>query len=96
MALPLSSVQAQEEWYCWSCPECQKVQLQGPKMAPLIPIFIISVHFKCIRMFLVGLVCEEGHTHMLVVIDYATRYPKVIPSAVLRMGSWPNSQPKEM
>ncbi len=67
--------------YCKSCPECQKVSTQGPCRVPLQPLPIIGTPFERLGMDVVGLVerSRSGNRFMLVVTDYATRYPEVSP-----------------
>lgn len=49
--------------------------------SPLVPLPIIEVPFERIGMDLVGPVVKSarGHQHILVILDYATRYPRAIP-----------------
>ncbi len=67
--------------YCKSCPECQKVSTQGPCRVPLQPLPIIGTPFERLGMDVVGPVerSRSGNRFMLVVTDYATRYPEVFP-----------------
>ncbi len=56
----------------------------SPRMSPpspLIPLPIIEVPFERIGMNLVGPLPKSarGHEHILVIIDYATRYPEAVP-----------------
>ena len=69
------------EDYCRSCPECQQVALKPHFRGPLIPLPIISVPFSRIAMDLVGPLpkSSRGHQYILVILDYATRYPEAIP-----------------
>lgn len=48
---------------------------------PLIPLPIIGVPFESIGMDLVGPLPKSprGHEYILVIVDYATRYPEVVP-----------------
>ncbi|KAL1259056.1 hypothetical protein QQF64_009633 [Cirrhinus molitorella] len=52
-----------------------------PPPSPLIPLPIIDVPFECIGMDLVGPLPKSahGHKHILVIVDYATRYPEAAP-----------------
>ncbi|KAL1248768.1 hypothetical protein QQF64_022086 [Cirrhinus molitorella] len=54
---------------------------QGWKQSPLIPLPIIEVPFERIGMDLVGPLPKSarGHEHILVIVDYATRYPEAVP-----------------
>ncbi|KAG6926041.1 gypsy retrotransposon integrase 1, partial [Chelydra serpentina] len=49
--------------------------------APLISLPIIEVPFECIAMDLTGPLekTARGHQHVLVVLDYATRYLEAVP-----------------
>ncbi|KAJ8352126.1 hypothetical protein SKAU_G00236020 [Synaphobranchus kaupii] len=69
------------ENYCRSCPDCQQVAPRPHLRSPLIPLAIISVPFSRIGMDLVGPLprSSRGHQYILVVLDYATRYPEAIP-----------------
>ena len=69
------------EDYCRSCPECQQVVLKPHFCSPLIPLPIASVPFSRIAMDLVGPLpkSNRGHQYILVILDYATRYPEAIP-----------------
>lgn len=67
--------------HCGECPECQ---LTAPKPAfrnPLVPLPIIETPFERIAMDIVGPLPKSarGHQYILVVLDYATRYPEAIP-----------------
>ena len=48
---------------------------------PLIPLPIIDVPFRCIGMDILGPLPKSswGHRYILVLMDYATRYPEAIP-----------------
>ncbi len=54
---------------------------QEASPSPLIPLPIIEVPFERIGMDLVGPLPKSarGHEHILVIVDYATRYPEAIP-----------------
>ncbi|KAF1388735.1 hypothetical protein PFLUV_G00065720 [Perca fluviatilis] len=69
------------EDYCRSCPECQMVAPKPHFRSPLVPMPIISVPFSRIAMDLVGPLpkSNRGHQYILVILDYATRYPEAIP-----------------
>lgn len=68
--------------YCQSCPECQ---LTAPSKkrdrAPLISMPIIDTPFTRIAMDIVGPLerSSAGHRYILVICDYATRYPEAFP-----------------
>ncbi|XP_068121096.1 uncharacterized protein [Hyperolius riggenbachi] len=67
--------------YCGSCPECQLTSPAPHFRGPLVPLPIIEVPFHRIAMDLVGPLVKsaKGHQYILVVLDYATRYPEAIP-----------------
>ncbi|CAM4403535.1 unnamed protein product [Lepidochelys olivacea] len=67
--------------YCTSCPECQLHSPRPHLWAPLIPLPITEVPFERLAMDLVGPLekTARGHQHVLVVLDYATRYPEAVP-----------------
>ena len=69
------------EEYCRSCEICQKSSHQRGSRAPLIPLPVLSEPFKCIAMDIIGpLPCSRsGKQYVLVICDYATRYPEAIP-----------------
>ncbi|KAJ8376080.1 hypothetical protein SKAU_G00066600 [Synaphobranchus kaupii] len=69
------------EDYCRSCPDWQQVVPRPHQKSPLIPLPIISGPFSRIGMDLVGPLprSSRGHQYILVVLDYATRYPEAIP-----------------
>lgn len=45
-----------------------------------MPLLIIGVSFKKVGIYLVGPLPQsaQGHEHILVIVDYTTRYPKVV------------------
>jgi len=65
------------EDFCRSCPDCQQVAPRPHLRNPLFPLPIISVPFSQIAMDLVGPLprSSRGHQYILVILDYATRYP---------------------
>ncbi|XP_016307287.1 melanocyte protein PMEL-like [Sinocyclocheilus anshuiensis] len=72
---------AEVKRFCRSCPMCQRTSPRRPPPSPLIPLPVIDVPFERIGMDLVGPLPKSarGHEHILVVLDYATRYPEAIP-----------------
>lgn len=68
--------------YCQSCPQCQ-LTAPGRKgeRAPLINMPVIDTPFSRIAMDIVGPLerSSGGHKYILVVCDYATRYPEAFP-----------------
>ena len=67
--------------YCDSCPVCQLRNPVATFRSPLVPLPIIETPFERIAMDLVGPLVKSarGHQYILVVLDYATRYPEAIP-----------------
>ncbi|KAL1271128.1 hypothetical protein QQF64_030146 [Cirrhinus molitorella] len=67
--------------YCKSCPECQKVSMRTPSRAPLQSLPVINTPFERLGMDIIGPVerSQAGNRFMLVITDYATRYPEVFP-----------------
>uniref|UniRef100_A0A674J7S6 Gypsy retrotransposon integrase-like protein 1 n=1 Tax=Terrapene triunguis TaxID=2587831 RepID=A0A674J7S6_9SAUR len=67
--------------YCASCPECQRAGPKGVPRAPLIPMPVVGVPFERIGMDLVGPLerSKTGNRFILVIVDYATRYPEAVP-----------------
>ena len=66
--------------FCKSCGTCQKTSKYKGKRAPLIPLPIIDVPFKRVAIDIVGPLprSRSGNHHILVVCDYATRYPEAV------------------
>ena len=67
--------------FCRGCEICQKTAPRPAQRNPLIPLPIIDVPFSRIAMDIVGPLpkSSRGHRYMLVIVDYATRYPEAIP-----------------
>ncbi|XP_064399260.1 uncharacterized protein LOC135345747 [Halichondria panicea] len=67
--------------YCKGCLTCQKSTQSRTKRAPLIPLPTIQEPFKRIAMDIVGPLprSNSGKRYILVICDYATRYPEAIP-----------------
>ncbi len=68
--------------YCKSCPECQlTAPVKKGDRAPLVSLPIIDVPFTRIAMDIVGPLerSRSGNRYILVVCDYATRYPEAFP-----------------
>ena len=67
--------------YCKRCPACQKVGQKPGKQARLIPLPIIEEPFRRIAMDIVGPLerTKTGHKYILVICNYATRYPEAVP-----------------
>ena len=66
--------------YCESCDACQRVAKKREKV-PLIPMPIMDKPFRRIAMDVVGPLprTRKGNQYILVVCDYATRYPEAFP-----------------
>ena len=68
--------------YCRSCPECQlSARSKRGLKAPLISLPIIDTPFSRIAMDVVGPLerSRAGYRYILVICDYATRYPEAFP-----------------
>lgn len=67
--------------FCRSCSQCQKTSMKSPSKAPLQPLPVTSIPFERLGMDIVGPVekSKTGNRFMLVVTDYATKYPEVFP-----------------
>ena len=67
--------------HCRCCPECQKAQSRRAQPAPLVPLPVMAEPFSRIAMDIVGPLprSRSGHKYILVICDYATRYPEAVP-----------------
>ena len=67
--------------YCRTCSVCQKTSRRKGHRAPMIPLPIIEEPFSRIAMDIVGPVpkSRSGNRYVLVICDYATRYPEAVP-----------------
>ncbi|KAL1246972.1 hypothetical protein QQF64_034274 [Cirrhinus molitorella] len=68
--------------YCNTCATCQKTSVVTQRgRAPLYPLPVISTPFRRIAMDIVGPLerSSAGHQYILVICDYATRYPEAFP-----------------
>uniref|UniRef100_A0A674K1E4 Gypsy retrotransposon integrase-like protein 1 n=1 Tax=Terrapene triunguis TaxID=2587831 RepID=A0A674K1E4_9SAUR len=67
--------------YCASCPKCWKASPKRVPKVPLVPLAVIGMPFNWIGLDLVGPLerSSSGHKYILVVVDYATRYPEAGP-----------------
>ncbi|KAK7898417.1 hypothetical protein WMY93_019270 [Mugilogobius chulae] len=68
--------------YCKSCPQCQlTAPAKKSDRAPLITMPIIDTPFSRIAMDIVGPLerSSAGHKYILVLCDYATKYPEAFP-----------------
>ena len=66
--------------FCRSCESCQLAAGRKPARAPLIPLPIITQPFSRMAMDIVGPLprTRRGNRYVLVVCDYATRYPEAV------------------
>ena len=66
--------------YCRGCAECQKTAPGRQAVAPLIPLPIVDSPIDRITMGIVGplLRSRSGNRFVLVVCDYATRWPEAV------------------
>ncbi len=67
--------------YCQTCPECQLTTGRTPAYAPLFPLPVIDVPFERIGVDVIGPLerSQAGNRFILVISDYATRYPEAYP-----------------
>ena len=67
--------------YCRSCAEYQKSRDLRMQRAPLVPLPIIKEPFERIAMDIVGPLprSQSGNRFILVICNYATRYPEAVP-----------------
>uniref|UniRef100_A0A674CNJ5 Gypsy retrotransposon integrase-like protein 1 n=1 Tax=Salmo trutta TaxID=8032 RepID=A0A674CNJ5_SALTR len=74
-------IQAEVARHCGECPECQVTAPRPAFRSPLVPLPIIETPFERIAMDIVGPLPKSarGHQYILVILDYATRYPEAIP-----------------
>ena len=66
--------------YCRRCPKCQRTAKGSQRKVPLIPLLVMEEPFERIAMDVVGPLprSRRGHQYILVVCDYATRYPEAM------------------
>ena len=64
--------------YCASCRQCQMATNRRPPRAPMVPMPVLDEPFSRIAMDIVGPLprSSQGNRYILVVCDYATRYPE--------------------
>ena len=67
--------------FCHNCCECQKTSPGRRAVAPSVPLAVIEVPFKRIAMDIIGPLprSRSGNRYVLVVCDYATRWPEAAP-----------------
>uniref|UniRef100_A0A3B1KDF6 Gypsy retrotransposon integrase-like protein 1 n=1 Tax=Astyanax mexicanus TaxID=7994 RepID=A0A3B1KDF6_ASTMX len=75
------SIRADVSRYCRSCSTCQLTSPYKPPPAPLVPLPIIETPYQRLGMDIVGPLPKSGrgHEYILVMVDYATRYPDAVP-----------------
>ena len=66
--------------YSHRCPECQRTAKGSQRKVPLISLPVMEEPFERIAMDVVGPLprSRRGHQYILVVCDYATRYPEAM------------------
>ena len=67
--------------FCKRCETCQKSSKWKPKRAPLVTLPILDEPFRRIAMDIVGPLprSRSGNRYVLVICDYATRFPEAVP-----------------
>ncbi|KAL2099488.1 hypothetical protein ACEWY4_003882 [Coilia grayii] len=67
--------------FCKTCSKCQLTSIRKTSPYPLQPLPVIETPFSRIAMDLVGPLerSQTGHRYILVICDYATRYPEAFP-----------------
>ncbi|KAL2103518.1 hypothetical protein ACEWY4_000386 [Coilia grayii] len=67
--------------FCKSCPQCQLSGGKNLARAPMIPLPVIDTPFDRIAVDVVGPLekSKSGNRFILVICDYATRYPEAFP-----------------
>ncbi|KAL0149631.1 hypothetical protein M9458_055158 [Cirrhinus mrigala] len=74
-------LEAEVRRFFQACPTCKITAPRTPPPSPLIPLPVIEVPFDRIGMDIVGPLPKSAreHEHILVIVDYATRYPEAVP-----------------
>jgi hypothetical protein len=74
---------AEIQRYCRSCDRCQKVTPRGKvSKVPLSKMPLSNVPFEKVAVDLIGPIrpaSDAGHQYVLVMVDYATRFPEATP-----------------
>ncbi|XP_054841809.1 uncharacterized protein LOC129333892 [Eublepharis macularius] len=72
--------------HCRTCETCQRTSGRHPPRAPLAPLPVIHSPFERVAMDFVGPLprTSRGHRFILVLMDYATRYPEAIPMRTMQ------------
>ncbi|PIK37646.1 hypothetical protein BSL78_25517 [Apostichopus japonicus] len=84
-------MQADVTRYCQSCDVCQRTLPKGRvTKVPLGSMPLIEEPFQRVAVDLVGPIkpaTERGHRYILVLVDYATRYPEAVPMKTIEAES---------
>ena len=74
-------IYADVQRWCASCRECQLSNPPAIPKAPLRPLPLMEIPFERIAMDIVGPLdrSSRGYRFVLVIVDYATRYPEAVP-----------------
>ena len=74
-------IKKEVEEYCKHCAECQLHSPKSTVHSPLVPLPILDIPFQRIGLDIVGPLpkSSRGHKYILVIVDYATRYPEAVP-----------------
>ncbi|XP_032402498.1 protein NYNRIN-like [Xiphophorus hellerii] len=72
--------------FCRTCSQCQLTSNKFPSRAPLQPLPLIDTPFERLGMDIVGPLerSKSGYRYMLVITDYATKYPEVFPLKTIK------------
>lgn len=72
--------------FCRTCSQCQLTSNKFPSRAPLQPLPLIDTPFERLGMDIVGPLerSKSGHRYMLVITNYATKYPEVFPLKTIK------------
>ena len=67
--------------FCRQCAVCQKTTHYRPSRVPMIPLPVMVEPFQRVAMDLIGPLpkSRSGKRYVLVMCDYATRYPEAVP-----------------
>ena len=67
--------------WCAACPECQLVNTLATPKAPLPSLLLMEIPFQRVAMELISPFDQstQGYRYVLVLVDYATRYPEAVP-----------------
>ena len=74
-------IHADVEMHCAQCRECQLTARPVNQRVPLVSMPVVSEPFALLAMDIVGPLerTVSGNKYILVLVDYATRYPEAIP-----------------